>query len=165
MRLAVAVVAAAMVNDKVMSIGLRIDTKGCCCQAIVHGWCCLCSWLLVSTQISTVETRPAPPKKACLWHRTAHKPTHRTRTRTRTCPCVHAHWHTFFGSLGEGRTWRSWHVVSSLVVNRWNVFTGSEPYVTWQIAPGRLRNGNASQSHATPYTPRMITCTIAHTHT
>eukprot|EP00586_Coscinodiscus_wailesii_P021358 CAMPEP_0172505764 /NCGR_PEP_ID=MMETSP1066-20121228/188796_1 /TAXON_ID=671091 /ORGANISM="Coscinodiscus wailesii, Strain CCMP2513" /LENGTH=526 /DNA_ID=CAMNT_0013282497 /DNA_START=15 /DNA_END=1595 /DNA_ORIENTATION=+ len=33
------------------------------------------------------------------------------------------------------------HVWSTLLHNRWNVFVGSEEYVTWEIAPGRLADG------------------------
>ena len=33
------------------------------------------------------------------------------------------------------------HIWSTLLHNRWNVFTGAEEYVTWEIAPGRLANG------------------------
>ncbi|KAG7358827.1 hypothetical protein IV203_015416 [Nitzschia inconspicua] len=31
---------------------------------------------------------------------------------------------------------------STLLQNRWNVFIGAEEYVTWEIAPGRLRDGS-----------------------
>jgi len=34
------------------------------------------------------------------------------------------------------------HIWSTLFHNRWNVFIGAEEYVTWEIAPGRLANGN-----------------------
>jgi hypothetical protein len=33
-------------------------------------------------------------------------------------------------------------VWSTLLQNRWNVFIGAEEYVTWEIAPGRLRDGS-----------------------
>lgn len=34
------------------------------------------------------------------------------------------------------------HIWSTLLHNRWNVFVGAEEYVTWEIAPGRLRDGS-----------------------
>jgi hypothetical protein len=34
------------------------------------------------------------------------------------------------------------HIWSTLLHNRWNVFVGAEEYVTWEIAPGQLRNGS-----------------------
>ena len=34
------------------------------------------------------------------------------------------------------------HIWSTLLHNRWNVFTGAEEYVTWEIAPGRLADGS-----------------------
>ena len=33
-------------------------------------------------------------------------------------------------------------ILPFLLNNRWNVFTSSETYVTWEIAPGLLRSGN-----------------------
>jgi len=33
------------------------------------------------------------------------------------------------------------HIWSTLLHNRWNVFIGSEEYVTWEVAPGRLVDG------------------------
>jgi hypothetical protein len=34
------------------------------------------------------------------------------------------------------------HIWSTLLHNRWNVFVGAEEYVTWEIAPGQLRDGS-----------------------
>ena len=34
------------------------------------------------------------------------------------------------------------HIWSTLLHNRWNVFVGAEEYVTWEIAPGLLRDGS-----------------------
>lgn len=34
------------------------------------------------------------------------------------------------------------HIWSTLLHNRWNVFIGAEEYVTWEIAPGRLKDGS-----------------------
>ena len=34
------------------------------------------------------------------------------------------------------------HIWSTLLHNRWNVFTGAEEYVTWEIAPGQLVDGS-----------------------
>lgn len=34
------------------------------------------------------------------------------------------------------------HIWSTMLHNRWNVFVGAEEYVTWEIAPGRLRDGS-----------------------
>ena len=34
------------------------------------------------------------------------------------------------------------HIWSTLLHNRWNVFTGAEEYVSWEIAPGLLQDGS-----------------------
>jgi len=47
----------------------------------------------------------------------------------------------WFEQLSNECTQSMEHIWSTLLHNRWNVFTGAEEYVTWEIAPGKLYNG------------------------
>jgi hypothetical protein len=58
----------------------------------------------------------------------------------------------FIGTMVAGSLWLETisqvcdqsvkHVWSTLLHNRWNVFVGAEEYVTWEIAPGLLKDGS-----------------------
>merc|ERR1711865_477985 len=51
----------------------------------------------------------------------------------------------WFETIGAGCgsvTESSRLIWSTLLQNRWNVFIGAEEYVTWEIAPGRLKDGS-----------------------
>ena len=43
------------------------------------------------------------------------------------------------------------HIWSTLLHNRWNVFTGAEEYVTWEICVGKLQNGTIVELWSNSY--------------